>query len=57
MMTAIGKTLDGAFKAFSSALGVTAGALLVACALAQGERRVRIKELEKENKELREMVQ
>lgn len=55
MMTRIGRTIDGAFRAFSSACGFATGVLLVACAMSVSEKRERIKELEKENKELKEL--
>lgn len=57
MMTRIGKTIDGAIRAFSGACGLATGVLLVACAMSLGEKREKIKELEKENKDLREMAQ
>lgn len=53
MMARIGKTIDGAVKAFASACGLTIGVLVVANTMSAGEKRIRIKELEKENNELR----
>ena len=57
MMARIGRTIDGAIRAFSGACGLATGVLLVACAMSLGEKREKKKKKKKENKDLREMAQ
>jgi hypothetical protein len=56
MITVIGKTIDGAVKAFSTAAGLAAGVLLVFTAYTCGNVMEQNKNLEKELKDLKAMV-
>ena len=53
MITAIGKTIDGAIKAFSTAAGLAAGVTLVLMAYGFGGVAEQNKNLEKELKDLK----